>query len=454
MTLDYAVESSTDESDEYGPVTSLYRSVWDKFQQGDATAVAMSTNQHDGSIRDISPWLASGFSGEPESPVAPFRLRDKVRALVRMTEDYRHDSLSRSVSPHEAAIILHRCTLLQCIGQFAGSMRGMAYGMAFAPFGRHEHALSRILHGLHEHDSFLAMASIIDKGQVDPSFSRSDGFFDAASCNVAQWWFHEPRYQHLCDLPYDSTDIEQCMSNGTAVRPKKTESRAIIQQLLPATLGAFDLAFLDQVPTHEVCGKRKNKLRQVVPSVSWAKLQAMAKIWRRRYSRIMPRESVARMAESMLVASWQFRRKFILRLIDAGYDASFAAAAFTAVMEHGLCLRPVGAFVMSQNVMPCTSLWHELADYRETPTKQVCTYGPWLDKVTEMVESVVANLYVDMRRRYDQYANLRQAITFTTAEWIASGLLFFLPIPPSYVKVYGGLLSSTESHDVCRKGGE
>lgn len=445
-----------EDAEELGAVTSKYHAVWKRFLDGEPRDGYMSgrTVAH---LNNFTDWVLCDFVGADLrlDSACPMSSRPRVAALLRMTKDCRYDSLSRSLSPVEAAMILHRCTLMQCMAEFTGTLRGIAYGVALA--GRYRASInfvSRVLHAMHEHDSFFVDRMYADEVGYVPSYNSQRPRGDNMTWNInsgvmTSWFFTSASSQSLCRMTDDKTEVARLIRNGGYVRPKKTEVREIIKAFMPTALHLLkskdDIDVHDHTPVTEVEVRNTTQPRQLVPAMSWAKLRAMAPVWRFKYGSVLSRGSTILAAEQLAERLFSFRRLFILRCVDAGYDASAAASVFSRVIECGMLLTPSGALVMQQDIHPAgsgQSMHSSLVDYREAMSSTHWC-GHWLETLRDEIYQTVSDGYLHCvnARDYTGCHKMADACKFTDKELIDSGLLLLLPVSPSYVARGPKLLS-------------
>ena len=327
-----------------GPVTEHYAKTWAEFKVA-TNADCGSMHGHECNFND---WVSPDFHGNPLAEEFRMSSRPRATALMRLTHDCAYDSLSLSMSPLEAGYILHRFALLKCIAETTGSMQGLSYGVALASGkGAGSRFVSRVLHGMHMHDSYV-LALAHTKGGAMRLTAQDRTQWSSDCTHFPNWSFHGPSSDHLCGMNSSHSATQTHLAEGRLVRPKHTEVREVLKNLACCALGGVESGAArhaeDYVPTHEIKVRGSYKERQVAPAVTWGKLLALAKPWRYQYGWALCSESVHRAARNYIDWYCNFRRQFIMRLVDAGASANFASKAFTKAMEHGLIARPVGCF--------------------------------------------------------------------------------------------------------------
>lgn len=424
-----------------GPVTEKYAKTWADFKE--------ATNADCGSMhgfeRNFNNWVSPDWKGNPLGKEFRMSSRPRAATLMRLTHDCAYDSLSLSMSPLEAGYILHRFALLKCIAETAGEMRSLSYGVALASgSGAGKRFVSRVLHGMHMHDSFV-LALAHTEGQA-LRMTVSDKTQWSSSCtHFPNWIFTSPSHDHLCGLGVDHSATQTCLDDGRLVRPKHTEVREVLQNLTCCALGSVESDAArhaeDYVPTHEIKVRGSWKERQVVPAVTWSKLLALVKPWRHRYGMALGSESVYQAARNYIEWYCNFRRQFIMRLVDAGANANYASSVFSRAMETGVVTKPVGCFGADLHgqvydyMTEVADWWRGNAFFREDNLNH---WQVAFDLSGDL-------LYADGRRGVPYIV---QGMT-TRESIINSRLPMFLPVPRLYIERYPqffmGMKKATEA---------
>lgn len=433
----------TQDTTELGNITSRYRDLWKAFE--DEAFECTSTT---GEYLNLPAWSKCDWDG---STIASASMANRPRAatMLRLARSFGYDSLGYCASPMEVAYILHRCALVKAMACASMSMRGLAYGMALASGRRLDKCfVSRLLHGIHMHDGFCHGALMFEHGQMDQGISNDRYSWSTESMFLHNWLFRSPSSDNLCGMS-PTMDLQASLKRGQTVRPKKTEVAALLKTFSVSAMGsAIDNVepslLSDFVPTHEVKIRGSYKQRQVVPAITWAKLLALAPRWRFFYGDMLASSYVHDMAEMVLDRYCRFRRRFIIRTVDAGGDATLASSVFTRAMENGLAAYFVGACITPKPVDTVRSG----DQYDAHHGHSVRVLPDWVERAREQFGVAYSRAYSAMephekvRHGHIRIGEACSLASDTHRDIVMNDLVALMPVPRNYVDRYAALLTS------------
>lgn len=261
----------------------------------------------------------------------------KFRSSLYELRDIFCNSMSDAISPIEAFACVHRATLEAVAAETLGLYKVMALAIMFG-MDRHMH-IERFLHVFH--------AFYLWQDTVSADWLHEERVYSRCSDSAPFHAVHPNRYldswneNHYAGIDGDSWDLQKLMDRGELRRPKKTE----VASLRKKFAGFTPIECVDDwfPPTVESTYRGRDVTRQVVRSVEWATIMAMADPFCYRYSQCLPDPIASCRARTTAFRLVEFRARQLHEATCENYPTRpmyqfFLLLAPNLYLADGLCL--------------------------------------------------------------------------------------------------------------------